>query len=373
MAGKVIDGAKIAPCNCFITNESNDAIVSYESLELWFVQLYNLVLYDPNLLDQFKNDLRVKFSANLNEISKLVETGEFEGTDIDITDKPIRFPKLRFKICVGTNERKEIPLEMRIRINPCEKAACIDDVLDSELISETDSPILVNKLNSCGFLNITLKKIKDNAWSFVDNNTEFLVLVRGNHLQVFNRDLSPFSSKIVIIIKPIGKWSFNEEEKQQFFQLAEEKAKKVVDKIGDLYVPKRFNPESLPKAIIRAAATNNEKLLDLVDKNRRDSLAFAIKKDRYINDIMDGVISTLCGIRVKNWISRNWPDDVQCCINQTTWKLIESDETKGLYGTTRNNDVTAISAIFFLRDAKNKDNPVYKIIRTWVEDLIRQL
>lgn len=371
MAGKVIDGVNVAPSNCFISNESDSATVSYESLELWFVQLYNLVLYEPNMLDQFKNDLKAKFSTNLEEISKLVQTGEFEGIDIDITDKPIRFPKLRFKIKVYSKSEKEIPCEMRIRINPCEKKACINDVLDSEVLSKNESEILANKLSSHGLLNITLKRINDNAWSFVSNNSEFLLLVRGNNLQVFNRDLSPFSSKIVIIIKPIGKWSFDEEDKQQFFQLTEKITKKVIDKIGELYVPTQFNPESLPKAIIRAAATKNERLLDLVDNNRRNSLNFAIKKDRYINDIMDGVISTLCGIRVRNWISRNWSKEIEHCINQTTWKLIESQDTKGLYGTSRNNDVTAISAIFFMVDERN--SPVYTIIRAWVEDLIRQL
>jgi hypothetical protein len=371
MAGKVLDGANVAPINYLISSRSNNTTVSYECLELWLVQLYNLVLYEPNLLDQFKRDLKAKFSANLEEISALVEHGEFENTDIDITGKPIRFPKLRFEINVDTKYGEKIPCEMRIRIIPCEKEACINDVVDPKIFSEDGLEILLDKLNSHGFLNITLKKIKDNAWSFVDKKTEFLVLVRGDNLQVFNRDLSPFSSKIVIIVKPIGEWSFSEEEKQQFFQLAEKETKEVVEKIGELYVPKQFNPESLPKAIIRAAATNNERLLDLVDKNRRDSLSFSTKKDGYVNDVMDGVISTLCGIRVKNWMARKWSAEVERCINQTTWKLLESEDTKGLYGTTRNNDVTAISAIFFLGEEKNRS--VYKIIRAWVEDLIRQL
>jgi hypothetical protein len=368
MAGAIVEG-NIMSGN-FLNSSSNSDTVSYEHLELWLVQLFNWVAYEPNLLEKFKRGLADKFSGHLEEISDLVDGGEFIDNKIDISGKPIRFPKYRFKVNIGSNN-SEIPCEMRIRINPCEKEAIFTDDLDLRT-SEDDQKLeaILNKLESFGIHKISPKQIAKDAWSFTDKNTDFLVLINGTKIQVFNRDLSPFSSKVIIIITPIGRFSFNEDEKQQFFKFAEERAKETIKRIGPIYIPISLDLETLPKAIIKSAGTTNQKLLDLVDKKREDSLSFAIKKDSYIEDVMDGVVSSLYGTKVTKWLSRQFKSEGKN-LDQITWKLVESDDSKGFYGTARMKNTTMISAIFFVKDSQN--SAAYKIVRAWVEDLIKRL
>jgi hypothetical protein len=372
MAGTVLGEEIIVTDNLYGGRASSED-VSYEHLELWLVQLFNWVAYDPDLLDKFKNELVSRFSENLDRLSSLVKGGKFIGA-VDISDKPIRFPKYIFRINLGGLPGRILPCEMRIRINPCEKTPFFAGSLDLEMPFENlesgqKYKKILDKITTFGIHGINLKQITNDAWSFIDNDMEFLVFINKNSIQIFNRDLSPFSSKIVIIITPICKFSIDESEKQEFFKLAEEIARGTINQIGPLYLPMCKDLEALPMAIINSAGTTNKKLLDLVDKTREDSLPFALKKDDYIGDIMDGVVSTLFGSRVRKWLSRQGSESDR--FDSITWKLVESDGAKGLYGTRRNKNITVISAIFFFK--KENYRIPYKIVRGWVEDLIRRL
>lgn len=348
-------------------------VVSYEHIELWLVQLFNWVAYDPDRLDKFKKELASRFSENLDGLSSLVKGGQFIGA-IDTSDKPIKFPKYIFNINLNVPYGHVLPCEIRIRINPCEKIPFFAGRLDAEmpfenLVDDAKYKIILDKVKSFGIHGIELKQIAQDAWSFVDNGMEFLVFIDKDVIQIFNRDLSPFSSKIIIIITPICKFSLGENEKQLFFKLVEEIAKEAINRIGPLYLPMCKDLETMPRVIIKSAGTTNKKLLDLVDKERENSLPFALKKDNYIEDVMDGVVSTLFGTKVTKWLSRRGEESE--IFDSIDWKLVESEGAKGLYGTKRNKNITAISALFFF-EKENYKIP-YKIVRGWVEELIGRL
>ena len=125
---------------------------------------------------------------------------------------------------------------------------------------------------------------------------------------------------------------------------------------------------------IRSIATDDDRILALmVDRTKQRDLSQKLKGSGsqmisgYLNNILDAILSNLCGIQINGWKSYLKSDSISDCIKTASWKVIESGDVTGLYATTQRENSTITSAAFHFKD--NNSESVNDVLRAWGKDL----
>ena len=129
--------------------------------------------------------------------------------------------------------------------------------------------------------------------------------------------------------------------------------------------------KSIHRVIIKSVATNDSRLRELfVNRDRLNDLLRKLQNNDYLDQLIGGIISSLCGERIQDWRNR-LTDKAESCLRKAIWRLVESDNAEGIYVTSTNKGTTITSVAFYYKD--NEQESVHKILRSWATDLNSRL
>jgi len=107
-----------------------------------------------------------------------------------------------------------------------------------------------------------------------------------------------------------------------------------------------------------------------VNRDRLNDLLRKLQNNDYLDQLIGGIISSLCGERIQDWRNR-LTDKAESCLRKAIWRLVESDNAEGIYVTSTNKGTTITSVAFYYKD--NEQESVHKILRSWATDLNSRL
>jgi hypothetical protein len=357
----------------------------FDQLDFWYAQLYNWISASPSSRDDVVGTIIDECKANFHIIANSID-GKFVNDEIEDRTLYIRFNNLLFKQDLNG---RSINCNARIRINPCIKLPifCMPSGCEEQLNNGIIPRELVDAFSKHNIhlpSNLKISKALENnncIWAIEDEEEYILRKVDGR-IEVYSKAIAPFYSKIWVIISVASK--FNEEEKELFFQKTANIAKTLCDQVATVYlhsipggaesVSESCSQQQLHRIKIKSIATNDDRVLALmVDRTKQKDLSQKLKGtgpqdiSEYLNNILDGILTNLCGIRISGWKSYLKSDNIGNCIKGANWKVIESGDVTGLYATTQRENSTITSAAFHFRN--NNSDSVNDVLRAWGKDL----
>lgn len=355
----------------------------YKRLDFWYTQLFNWIAIKSDYKEKLIELIVGKCQENLRNIEHKLN-GKFEKGSVEYRHNYIRFPDILFELKLKDNTLKCIS---KIRINPCIKIPLFVEKFQHDINMENLNEIkaLFDKRNILLTENSLIRKsdtiYNDDVFELISDGSVYILRKIDNSIEVYSKQTAPYYSKILVstksIFEPVDQLGggFSEAIKEEFFDEMEKISIELCKSVSDIYV-NDIHGGAMPlteskhhgcvhQIEIKSAATDDERLLDLlVDKSKQNRLRQILRENIYINNIVDGLLSSLCGEKIDNW--RTAKSKATCTAN-SKWKLVTAEDAKGLYATTDRNDLTVTSAIFHYKNKKHSN--VYDILRSWALDL----
>jgi hypothetical protein len=360
----------------------------YNKLDYWYTQLYDWISADidekPRIIEKICSNCKM----HLESIASLVG-GEFEENDVKDKVVYIRFSDLNYVLRVEdkeTNKYHEISCVSKIRINPCIKSPLFEEHIDyvgdlshmpRGALKEIFSKYNINILDT-----YTMHRVDElgrNIWYIETADGSYTIKKFRDVIEVYSNETYPYRSKILII--STANYDFTEGLKESFFSSIGEISETLCNCISGLYLndieggaKKTEEPnehKSIHRVIIKSVATNDTRLRELfVNRDGLNDLLKKLKNNDYLDLLIGGIISSLCGEIIRDWRNK-LTDKAESCLRKAIWRLVESDKAEGIYVTSTNKWTTITSVAFYYKD--NDQESVHKILRSWATDLNSRL